>query len=186
MSVRSFVALDTPEAVRIAILDVQSRLKLSGADVRWEPPEKFHATIKFLGNVDEALLPAVVMAIQQSLKSFHAFEVAYTHLGCFPSMKRPRIIWAGCANIDGTLRRTKEALDHALLTYGFEEEERDFHPHITLGRVRNPKALKNLIPTMESLTFEPHPFRCGEILLMKSTLKAQGSEYSRIYSFSLL
>ncbi len=186
MSVRSFIAIDTPEAVRIAILDVQAMLKLSGADVRWEPPEKFHATIKFLGNVDEILLPKVVMAIQESLKSFQTFEVAYTHLGCFPSVKWPRVIWLGCVNIDSTLRRAKEALDHALLTYGFEEEEREFHPHITLGRVRNPKALKNLIPTMESLTFEPHPFRCNEILLMKSTLKPQGSEYSRIHSFTLL
>ncbi len=185
MSIRTFVAIDTPEVVRNTMLDVQSKLKVSGADVKWEGPEKFHATIKFLGNVEEELLPSIVDTIAQSVKNFPAFEASYTNVGCFPSVKRPRVIWIGCENTDGTLLRIKDILDQALLPLGFEREERAFHPHVTLGRTKSPKGLNNLISILESFTFEPRTFTCNEILLMKSAFKSQGSEYTRLHSFAL-
>lgn len=185
MPLRSFVAIDTPEAVRRIMLDVQSKLKVSGADVKWEGPEKFHATIKFLGNVEENLLTSVVNTIEQSVKNFPAFEVTYNHVGCFPSVKRPRVIWIGCENTDGTLLRIQDTLEQALLPLGFEREERAFHPHVTLGRTKSAKSLNNLISILESFTFEPRTFTCNEILLMKSMLKPEGSEYTRLHSFAL-
>ena len=58
-SVRTFIAFNTPEAIRESITAFQSELRNSGADVRWESSDKFHVTIKFLGNVDESQLPGL-------------------------------------------------------------------------------------------------------------------------------
>lgn len=185
MSIRAFISIDTSEVVRCVMLEVQSKLSQSGADVRWEPKEKFHATIKFLGNIGETLLAPVITTIEQSMKSFSAFEVTYAHLGCFPSSKRPRVIWFGCENRDGTLTRIKGTLDDALQIYGFEKENRPFHPHITIGRVKSLQGIKTLTPILESITFQPYSSPCNEILLMKSVLKPHGSEYSVVQSFPL-
>lgn len=178
MAIRSFIAIGTPETIRHKMLELQSKLRESAADVQWEPQEKLHATIKFLGNVEEHLFQTIVSTAEHSIKEFQPFEIRYSQLGCFPNVNRPRVIWIGCENGDGTLAKLKEALDSALLPHGFEREDRKFHPHITLGRVKGLKNIKTLIPMLRSLTFDSYPFICKEILLMKSVLKQGGSEYS--------
>lgn len=185
MSTRTFIALDTPDIVRRALIELQSKLKEAEADVKWEPKEKLHATIKFIGNVEENNLSPVTKTIEECLKNVPKFEVRYSRLGCFPSSYQPRVIWIGCENTDGMLARIKESLDHVLLAHGFKKEERDFHPHVTLGRVKSSRRIKNLIPLLQSVNFQPNSTICHEILLMKSVLKSQGSEYSTIRSFPL-
>ena len=184
-SIRAFVAFDTPEAIRPAMSSVQSELRKAEADVSWEPPEKFHATIKFLGNVSEPLLGSVLAKIQQSAAYSVSFEVSYRTLGCFPDQKNPRVVWIGCENSDGGLDLLKTALDVELLGLGFDVDKREFHPHVTLGRVKSPRGAKNLTPLLKSLTFEPRTAVITEILLMKSVLKARGSEYTALHQFQL-
>lgn len=165
--------------------ELQAQLKESGADARWEPMEKFHATIKFLGNVEEQILPKLISTIEHSLKEFSPFTLTFSGLGCFPHPDRPRVIWIGCQNVDGVLQRIKETLDSVLLPFGVEREDRPFHPHVTLGRVKSMKNVRLLIPTLQSLTFNSTAIECRGIMLMKSTLKPQGSEYSLIHTFEL-
>ena len=184
-SFRTFIAFETPVAVREKIRELQTELKKADADVRWEPMEKFHATIKFLGDVKEDTLPAVLAKIQAVAESHASFEVVYTSLGCFPHRKNPRVLWVGCENTDGRLELLKTRLDVELLPFGFEVEQRQFHPHITLGRVKSPKGLKNLTPMLESLTFHPQTVLIKEILTMKSVLKREGSEYSILTTIQL-
>ena len=185
MGIRSFIAIDPPTDLRSTLNDIQTRLKSTGADIRWESADKIHATIKFLGNVDEDKLSALIEAIEAALKDVHPFGLVCEALGCFPNKHRPRVIWAGCADEDGTLERMKNLFDTAFLSHGFEKEDRSFHPHFTLGRVRSQSMHAHLTQMLETITFQPHRFTCGEILLMKSVLKPQGSEYSIIRSFSL-
>lgn len=185
MAIRSFIAIDTPLTIREQMAELQSKLKETGADVRWEPIEKFHATIKFLGNVDEKSLPKMITTIDHALKEFPPFTLTYTQLGCFPRVQQPRVIWIGCTNTDGTLQQIKETLDNVLLPFGFETEDRAFHPHVTLGRVKSLKNIQFLIPMLQSLTFHSPAITCTAIMFMKSVLKPQGSEYSRIHTFDL-
>jgi len=185
MAIRTFIALDTPDTIRNDMLALQKTLRESDADVRWEPKEKFHATIKFLGDTDEKRLPEIAAAIAESVRQSKPFEITYAGLGCFPDAKRPRVIWVGCMNEDGTLETLKNFLDRDLHPFGFEREERKFHPHITLGRVKSNKRLEDLTPLLQNLTFQPQSVHCREVLLMKSVLKPTGSEYRLLQKFSL-
>lgn len=185
MTIRTFIAIDTPVGIRDDMMTLQAKLRESGADVRWEPKEKFHATIKFLGNAEEDRIQDIVSTIEDALQPVAPFDVTYEGLGCFPDAKRPRVIWVGCTDEDGALEELKKFLDRDLLPYGFAQEEREFHPHITLGRVKSWRGLENLTPLLQSLTFQPQSTRCREVLLMKSVLKPTGSEYSLLQKFSL-
>ncbi|MDI6767659.1 MAG: RNA 2',3'-cyclic phosphodiesterase [Bacteroidota bacterium] len=183
--IRTFIAFDTPISFKKEMTQLQLELKKSNADVKWDTEDKFHATIKFLGNVEEAILHQVITACESSLNNFAPFDVSYQSLGSFPNKKHPRVIWIGCENRDGTLLQLKNALDASLLPFGFEIETRQFRPHITLGRVKSFKGLNNLHPILEKLNFERQDTVIQEILIMKSILRPQGSEYSILKTISL-
>jgi 2'-5' RNA ligase len=184
-SIRTFIAIETPGPIRKDILSLQDRLKRSGADVRWEPEDKFHATVKFLGDVDETALPGVLTKIETVVVQHRACEVIFEKLGCFPDNKRPRVVWVGCSNPDGKLEALKSMLDNELRVFGFEIESRPFRPHITLGRIKSQNRIEHLISILENLTFEPHASVVNKIFVMKSMLKPKGSEYSVLQTIQL-
>ena len=164
---------------------LQSELKKTGADVRWEASAKFHATIKFLGDIEESKLPTIIKKIEQKVSTHPCFDVSYEGVGTFPNRNHPRVIWIGCENLDGQLLRLKNDLDVSLVPHGFPIEERSFHAHVTLGRVKSERGIKDLLSMLENLTFEPRSAKAQSIVVMKSTLKPQGSEYSLLTSIPL-
>jgi 2'-5' RNA ligase len=182
---RLFVAFSPPPTLKAAIGRLVSDLRVAGADVRWEAEDQLHATLTFLGNAGEQLLPAIINVVERCGRSTPPCLVTYYGLGAFPSLRRPRVVWLGCEEKTGTLSSLKERLDRDLIPLGFRAEERPFHPHVTLGRVRGERNIRNLISMMEKCMFEPQSAEIGEVQLMKSELNPGGSVYSVVHSTQL-
>jgi 2'-5' RNA ligase len=70
------------------------------------------------------------------------------------------------------------AIETGMEALGFKREERAFHPHVTLGRVKSQRRIETLLRRIESITFESQPVTINEITLMKSTLTPAGSIYT--------
>ena len=177
-SVRLFVAFDTPPEVKHQALEAIERLKTAGADVSWEQAEKMHCTLKFLGSTEEQRIPAVIEALQRAALGIPPFQVRYRGFGCFPGPVRPRVLWAGIQNPDGRLGELQRKVENGMEALGFPREERAFHPHLTLGRVRSPRNARRLIEILERLTLESEDFSVSAIRLMSSDLKPSGSVYT--------
>ena len=184
--IRTFIAFETPEDVRNEVRQAQMKLIASGAEVRWESHDKFHITVKFLGNVEERSLPAVLSTINSIAGRFTAFQVVYENLGCFPTARSPRVIWIGCRNDDGTLASMKKELDGALEPLGFEIEDRDFRPHLTLGRVKGQRKIEDLISMVKNINFGPRTAMIDSIIVVKSDLRPGGSLYTSLQRTRLL
>lgn len=184
-SIRTFISIPTPENVRQALTAIQSELKSADADVKWESPEKLHITLRFLGDVEENRLPQLIADCSKAICNLNSFSLVYEGFGCFPDARNPRIIWAGSHNDDGTLITIKKEIDAAVARYGFEGENRMFHPHITLSRVKGRRNIPNLIKMLQSVTFEPHPVRIDEVHFMKSVLRPTGSIYTILQTIAL-
>ncbi|MFI5252093.1 MAG: RNA 2',3'-cyclic phosphodiesterase [Bacteroidota bacterium] len=182
---RTFVALETPEIERKRFSAIQSRLKESDADVKWEPENKFHVTVKFLGDTDEGKLPKINSIIQSVSTSSAPFSLVFDSVGFFPNWQKPRVVWIGCSVHDNVASHIKTQLDKSLVPLGFEMENKPFHPHITLGRIKGENGLKHLLSIAENLTFEPSTILMNELILMKSVLRPEGSEYFILKNFSL-
>lgn len=182
---RSFIAIDTAPEVKAAIIEVEEKLRATDAEVRWESIEKFHITLKFLGNVDEAKLHSIENQLEEALDPFPAFTMTYQNVGCFPNQHHPRVVWIGAENEDGTLIRIQETIEGVSESFGFQREERQFHPHITIGRVKGARNLKALVSELGNTTFAPHSSLIKEILMMKSDLKPTGSVYTVLCRFPL-
>jgi 2'-5' RNA ligase len=182
-TMRLFVAVDTPPEVRRELVRVRDDLRRFGADVRWEPDGKLHCTLKFLGDVPERILPALGDALAATAGATSPMEVRYAGVGCFPDIRRPKIVWAGMRS--GGLAALAESVDITCAGFGMSREQRPFHPHVTLGRVKSLVSSDDLLSRIESVTFESPTVMIREILLVRSTLKPSGSVYSTVRSFPL-
>jgi 2'-5' RNA ligase len=183
--IRTFIGIFPPSHVQAAISNILLPLKPDAPAIRWEEQRKFHVTMKFLGNVMPEQLHQLRLFLGETIQSIHRFDIQLTTIGCFPAMHPPKIVWMGSSEDKNTpLAGCFNAVQHACISAGFKKEERPFHPHITLGRVKG-KVSENLIKKIENTTFEPLQFLCSELLIMKSDLSPSGSAYSQLSSISL-
>jgi 2'-5' RNA ligase len=183
-SIRSFIALPTSDHLRSRIASIQSELQQLNADVKWEPPEKLHLTLKFLGNVQHQVLDTLTSALERRCRAFSRFELTYDAIGAFPSTAHPRVIWVG-ASLNEQLSLVQQQVEEVCTDFGIAREDRTFHPHITLGRVKGLRNTHRLTEKLKSLTFVPTQSSCTELLVMRSELRPSGSVYSVLKSIPL-
>ena len=183
--IRTFIGICLPPHIQSAIADILSPLKPETTAIRWEKQEKFHITMKFLGDVLPEQLRQLQSSLNQECRSIRRFEIPFTTIGCFPAEHSPKIVWIGSSGDENTfLVDCFKVVENACTSAGFKKEERPFHPHITLGRVKG-KITENLITKIENTTFESLQFLCTELLIMKSDLSPSGSAYSQLSSIPL-
>ena len=182
---RIFIALPLPAELKQKMARTQSELRDAGAEVKWDSPEKFHITLKFLGDADSEVIPKLADALQKSIGGLPAFDVTYDGVGGFPDIIRPRVLWIGTKASDG-VSRLQHLVDETCATLGFPRDDRQFHAHITLGRVKGNRHLDGLTARLKSVTFEPSIARCSEIHIMRSDLKPTGSVYTLLKPIPLV
>lgn len=186
---RAFIAVELGEALRRALGEVQAQVRAAvDLPVRWVEPEKAHLTLKFLGDIDEGQVEAIVSAMADIASQAQPMTVALGDVGGFPTLARPRVLWVGLRGDVGPLTDLQQALERRMESLGFAAEGRPFAPHLTLGRVRGGDRSRHLeeaaglaadAPTAEAVQ------RVDRISLMQSTLRAQGPEYRSLRSVIL-
>lgn len=180
MTIRSFISIELPDGIRSSIAELITELRKAGTDVAWVPAEKIHLTLKFLGNTDDSLIQRIKEQITKKLSHYTAFYIKIVGVGCFPSEKRPRVLWIGIENSD-ILRSMQKDIDTEVAGFGFPLEERPFSPHLTIGRVRSQKGIAEMLRRFAE--FRTADFGEAEVKsmhIMKSELKPAGAEHTSI------
>lgn len=185
---RLFVAVDLPEVVRDALTRLQQELRgqdLSG--LRWVRPEGTHLTLKFLGETPAERVPAIREALAAA-QGVAAFRLALGALGTFGNRRGPRVLWLDIGGEVQRLRELQIVVERALVEAGFAPEEREFSPHLTLARVRQPPrpgTAERVSQALEAVAPPRAEFEVREVLLMRSTLQPGGAAYERLAAFPL-
>ena len=176
---RLFLALNPPTSIQQALWDDTGALRDGDLPVRWVRVDALHVTLKFLGDVGDAQEPAITAALDRAVSRTKSIAVAFDGFGAFPSVARPRVIWAGLDRVPA-LELRQHDIEGAMEPLGFEREMRVFHPHITLGRVKRDaplSAFTSLGDALDRIQFE-ESFVAERVDLMQSTLSPKGSRYS--------
>jgi 2'-5' RNA ligase len=182
--VRAFVAVLLPDAIRRRLAEEIEVLRRHASGVAWTAEPNLHVTLKFLGHVDEARLPDVAAALGAAA-TVATFDVEVCGLGAFPGATRPRVLWAGAPG-SPAFGRLAEAVDGALVALGFAPEERGFTPHVTLGRVRQPRRDVALTAALEAAAARPFgTLRVDRVVLMRSDLSPRGVRYTELAAVAL-
>lgn len=182
--VRAFVAVDAGLALRARLTPIFERLRQIDCQVRWVPSDHWHLTLKFLGDVDTAVLPRLSEAIRESAAQVPVFEFAARGLFPFPSGRKPRIVAAGIEDPDRQLERLHLELEDRMQAFGIRPEGRGFNAHLTLGRVQG--FADRLWKTLKQ--YEAKPFgtvRVTAVTLYKSDLLPQGARYTKLAEFNM-
>lgn len=178
--VRTFIAMDLGRAIRDRLVALQETLGRAGAEVKWVEPENLHITLLFLGEVGERDLLPVCQVVAESVAQKPAFEVSIEGTGCFPNPRRPRILWAGVGKGAQEVVAVHDVLETPLLELGcYRREERQFTPHVTLGRIRSEKPMDKLaVALQKQIAFKAGETMVGEIQVMSSELTPDGPVYT--------
>ncbi|MDZ7338850.1 MAG: RNA 2',3'-cyclic phosphodiesterase [candidate division KSB1 bacterium] len=183
--VRTFIAIDIPAAQKEQIATLQGQLRALGARVTWTRPEGIHLTLKFLGDVDEGQIAQVAEAVGRAARGIEPFEVSIAGTGAFPDFRRPRVLWVGVKEPSGRLKALAQAVELQLQPLGFPREGRDFSPHLTLGRVKDPRGVEPVVRALQQTNFVGGSFAVQEVVVMRSDLKPSGAEYTALHRIAL-
>jgi len=180
---RLFVALDLPYEMR-RNLELLLHLLKPLARVQWSPVANLHLTTKFIGDFPEERLDKLNSALA-AIPRPGPLRIAIRGLGWFPHPDRPRIFYAGI-QAPPELPSLARDTDAACATLGLPREEKDYRPHLTLARLRNPApltALKAEIARLPNTDFGA--FTADQFHLYRSQLQPGGSIYTKLASFPL-
>lgn len=166
---RAFVALIPPPAALAELDDAVAPLRTAHPDLRWTPPDQWHLTLAFLGDVDEGLLPDLTEGLARAARRHRRIALAFAGAGRFGD----RVLWTRVvdppAGGDG-LRRLAGSAGAAARRCGIPVEDRPYRPHLTLARAR-PGA--DLRPAVELLGgFAGSPWTADALHLVRSRLGA--------------
>jgi RNA 2',3'-cyclic 3'-phosphodiesterase len=140
---RLFVAVDLPEEAKRAIAAEQKLIAAplvgSGDSLKLVAPEQMHLTLLFLGEVQEARVPAVIEAMNTAV-DLPAFDMAFGGAGVFPARGAPRVLWMGVTAGAAPLTTLQREIAERIRGLGIAFDDRPFHPHLTLGRWRESRG----------------------------------------------
>jgi RNA 2',3'-cyclic 3'-phosphodiesterase len=184
--IRSFLAIELPEPILKKIGEVQGDIKSTHTEVRWTDPEKIHLTLKFFGNIEESRIDPIFKSIEEPIRNTLPFSLKVRGVGAFPHLKNPRVIWIGLVEEKGILTSFQKQIETQLEKVGFQPENRPFHPHLTLGRMKSSRGKEELVGRVERHREEEFgDFQVERVILFKSDLRPSGPIYTPLRELSL-
>jgi 2'-5' RNA ligase len=190
-TLRTFVAIELDQKLKADLKRVQDGLisQVAPRSVRWVQPDRIHLTLKFLGDTPSEKMDDIRSALTLAAADVAPFTYGVHGLGCFPNTRRPRVVWVGLQDPQGSLVRLRDAVEAQIAPLGFPTETRPFRPHLTLGRVQR-HASKSEIIEIGSVVFNSTLGTIGEgsvteVSHIKSDLRPSGSVYTTLFAAEL-
>ena len=144
---RVFAAVPVPIDIQMAVDRWRSGLGLptgassSPGPARPVPVGNFHITLRFAGEVGQPVAERLLAALDRAEKP-PPFSARLGGLGAFPKPSRATVAWLGAEEGRKGLERLAAIAEEAAREAGLPPEERPFHPHVTLARIRPPADLR--------------------------------------------
>ncbi len=181
-SMRLFCGVEFPAPVRARVMQHIDRLRSlkPGVQASWSRDTNVHLTIKFLGNVPAHRVSSLTQAASVAVAGIRPFPVSLSQTGAFPKSGSPRVLWIGIDDPTRKLAQLQVQLEEECAREGFPKEERPFHPHLTIARLRKPPGARELAHAHEELGFDLVEVGVSELVVIRSELSNKGSRYTVI------
>ncbi len=183
---RLFYAVRISDAIRSDVDAAIQSFPLRNPPWRWIPTGNMHLTLKFLGEVDERILPDLKAVAEDAATKVQPFRVAYGAFGGFPNLSNPRVIFFEAKEGKRGLSEIAHLLETGVEPLGIERERRPFKAHLTLARIKEPlprgmTERLGSVPPLPATAFQS----VDRFFLMRSHLAPSGATYEEVGSFDL-
>lgn len=174
---RLFVAAPLPAETRYVLAGRVADLRIPG---KVSPPENWHVTLRFLDTIDQLTYERFLFEVSVLREEF-AFPVALDGFGAFPNPRKATVFWAGVGRGATELALLNEIIEEAAQAAGLSPEDRPFHPHVTLSRIRPPVDVRDLLD--EDFVSS---WRCDRVVLYRSHVGRGPARYEALDSVVLI
>jgi 2'-5' RNA ligase len=181
---RLFVSVDVDDLAE-EVQHVQEPFHLDGLDPT--DPEQAHVTLEFLGDVDGGELDALTDALAAGVDDagVDPFDAELGGYGVFPTLDYISVVWLGVGEGGAELTRLHEALEDRTTALGFQPEDHEFTPHVTLARMDHAANKDRVQELVRERDPDAGTTRVEAVRLTESTLTASGPEYETVERFPL-
>ncbi|NNF28320.1 MAG: RNA 2',3'-cyclic phosphodiesterase [Gemmatimonadetes bacterium] len=176
---RLFYAAWIPGPTAEAAWDHLGALRSSHPSARWTSWDRYHLTLRFLGEVESVYAPDLSELLDQVDRT-GPWWAELKGLGTFPSRGAPSVLWLGmtCPG----LRRVHGELESGLVRLGFPREQRPFRPHVTVGRLN--RRAQGPAPEPDA-AFGRWELQIQRLHLVASDLRPAGPHYTFLHTVVL-
>jgi 2'-5' RNA ligase len=148
---------------------------------RLVPPDKWHLTLRFLGDTAQDALTLLRETLSAEPLG-HATDILFGGLGAFPRPPRASVLWVGVTEGADALQAVAANVEAAVRRAGVPAETRPFAPHLTLSRLQPPRDVRTLVERVPALEIR---MTVDAVLLMRSRLGQGPSQYEEVQRFAL-
>lgn len=184
--IRIFFAIDLAEPTKVKLMEIMRALKKSSRSqgIRWTRPENFHVTLQFLAEVRREHLPLLIANVRAKLATVSQNpEMKFGAINIFPNPYRPRVIVLEVLAQE-KLAELSKLIGEGIQATQYEIEGRPFRAHLTLGRIKQPRAM-NLSFIEECSLPEFDTIVVDNVALFRSEPQPEGSLYTVLDRISL-
>lgn len=174
---RVFVAAPLPPEIRFVLAERVADLPIPG---KVGPPENWHVTLRFLDTIDRVTYERFLHGLERVGSQF-SFPIALHDFGAFPNSRKATVFWAGIGRGSDDVSLLNEIAEDSAIGAGLLPEERPFHPHLTLARIRPHADVRPLLDEELDLGW-----RCDHIVVYRSHLGRGPARYEPLDSIDLI
>jgi len=179
-SKRLFLCLNPPLDAKINIIKIINDYKEKIPGARWTTKNNLHITLHFLQNQNQENEINIKNICHSLSGNFNPINFEIIEINAFPNQKKPRIIYLKNVQTNGdSAERLQKQLGIKLYKRGFNIEKRSWHPHVTIGRIKDPEPIV-FEHALEKIKYEIKKFE-----LTESILTPVGPIYKTIESYEL-
>jgi 2'-5' RNA ligase len=185
---RLFIAIELPSEIRHTIAEHITRLRVACPGVRasWTREDNLHLTLKFFGDIPVSRIESLSQALMHAATRATSFDLVIQGCGIFPPRGKPNVLWIGISpETEPACLYLYQAIEDECVKAGFKRDERKFHPHLTIARLRHPAGARDLANFHRETEFEPIPLKVSSACLIRSELSSSGSRYTILGRHSL-
>jgi 2'-5' RNA ligase len=153
------------------------RARDAGVELRWVAPANYHVTLQYLGWTGVETVGAICDALAAAVAGEPRLTFRAARLGGFGSLDKATVLWAGIDD-PAPLGRLAGKVADAMAGLGFARDARPYHPHVTLARLREARAIRDVVLPMAEQMFGDT--RIDAVTLFESETKSTGSVYSEV------
>ena len=174
---RLFTALEIPTDAALSLSFLRGGLP----SARWVDPENYHLTLRFIGDIEARLADEIVAELDRIDRP--GFTIALDGIAAFGS-KKPHSIYAG-VTASPDLVELQADIDRLCRRLGVPADNRKFVPHVTVARLRQPKAEEVARYLALRGNFRSTPFRASRFGLFSARESVGGGPYILEEAFPL-
>jgi len=183
---RLFIAVNLSSEIKQSIRDALDRFPISDPPWRWVKDDALHITLKFLGETPEERIPAIIAHIEKACIGHRRFRIRLAHLGGFPNLNKPRVLFYQVVEGGQTLAGLAGDIDRSLAEgLGVAGEKRPFRAHVTVARIKRPLPREITSRFAEAPVLASADQSVCSVDLMRSELHREGARYSPVKEIAL-